>query len=64
MGIAVRMAAWFMVLDKNSTLPGLIGGVVGSIAVGLCVYGACSYMIKSPELRRMFIEAGRGIGKK
>jgi putative peptidoglycan lipid II flippase len=64
MGIAVRTAAWFMVLDKNSTLPGLIGGVVGSIAVGLCVYGAGSYMIKSPELRRMFVEAGRGIGKK
>jgi putative peptidoglycan lipid II flippase len=64
MGIAVRMAAWFMVLDKNSSLPGLIGGVVGSIAVGLCVYGAGSYMIKSPELGRMFVEAGRGIGKK
>ena len=64
MGIAVRMAVLFMVLDTNRTLPGLTGGVVGSIAVGLCVYGICSYMIKSPELRQMFIEAGRGIGKK
>ncbi len=64
MGIAVRMAVLFMVLDNSGTLPRLIGGVVGSIAVGLCVYGICSYMIKSPELRRIFIEAGRGIGKK
>jgi len=58
------MAAWFMVLDKSSTLLRLMGGVVGSIAVGLCVYGACSYITKSPELRRMFVEAGRDIGKK
>jgi putative peptidoglycan lipid II flippase len=64
MGIAVRMAAFFMVPDKNSTLPGLLGGVVGSIAVGLCIYGAGSYMIKSPELSRVLVEAGKGIGKK
>jgi putative peptidoglycan lipid II flippase len=64
MGIAVRLTAWFMVLDKSSTLLRLMGGVVGSIAVGLCVYGACSYITKSPELRRMFVEAGRDIGKK
>ncbi len=36
MGIAVRMAALFMIPDKSSTLLGLIGGVAGSIAVGLC----------------------------
>ncbi len=64
MGIAVRMAALFMIPDKNSTLPGLIGGVAGSIAVGLCIYGVGSYMIKSPELSRVLVEAGKGIGKK
>ena len=64
MGIAVRMAAIFMVPDINNTLPGLLGGVAGSIAVGLCIYGAGSYLLKSPELSRVLIEFGRGIGKK
>jgi len=64
MGIAIRMAALFMVPDIKSTLPGLIGGVAGSIAIGLCIYSAGSYMLKSPELSRVLIEAGRGIGEK
>jgi putative peptidoglycan lipid II flippase len=64
MGIAVHMTASFMIPDKNSTLSGLIGGVAGSIGVGLCIYGAGSYMIKSPELSRVLVEAWKGIGKK
>ena len=64
MGIAVHMAASFLIPDKSSTLPGLIGGVAGSIAVGLCIYGVGSYMIKSPELSRVLVLAGKGIGKK
>jgi hypothetical protein len=64
MGIAVRMAALFLIPEKSSTLSGLIGGVAGSIAVGLCIYGAGSYIIKSPELSRVFVEAGKGMGKK
>jgi putative peptidoglycan lipid II flippase len=64
MGIAVHMAASFMIPDKSSTLSGLIGGVAGSIGVGLCIYGAGSYMIKSPELSRVLVEAWKGIGKK
>jgi len=64
MGIAVHMAASFMITDKNSTLSGLIAGIAGSIAVGLCIYGAGSYMIKSPELSRVLVEAGKSIGKK
>jgi putative peptidoglycan lipid II flippase len=64
MGIAVHMAASFMIPDENSTLSGLIGGVAGSIGVGLCIYGAGSYMIKSPELSRVLVEAGKSIGKK
>ena len=64
MGLAVRLAALFMIPDKNSALPGLLGGVAGSIAVGLCIYGVGSYMLKSPELKRVLVEARRGIGKK
>ena len=64
MGFAVSMAALIMLMDRVRILPGLIGGVTGSIAVGLCIYGAVSYMIKSIELIRMFVAAGEGIGKK
>ena len=64
MGIGVRMAALVTVPDKNSTLTGLIGAVTGSIVIGLCIYGAASYIIKSPELNRVLVEARRGIGNK
>jgi putative peptidoglycan lipid II flippase len=64
MGIAVRVAALFMVPDINSTLPGLMGGVAGSIVIGLCIYGVGSYILKSPELSRVLIEVRRGIDKK
>ncbi len=64
MGIGIRMAALVMVPDKNSTLTGLIAGVTGSIVIGLCIYGAASYIIKSPELNRVLVEARRGIGNK
>ena len=64
MGMAVYLAALFMVPNADNSLPGLIGGVAGSIVIGLFVYGATSYMIKSPELNRLLIEAVRGIGKK
>ena len=64
MGVAISMAALFMFPDNFNTLPGLIGGVAGSIAVGLCIYGAASYMLKSPELNRVLVETAKGIGKK
>jgi hypothetical protein len=64
MGIAVQVAASFMISEKNNTLSGLIGGVAGSIAVGLCIYGTGSYMANRPELSRVLVEAGKGIGKK
>ena len=64
MGIAVRVAALFMVPDINSTLPGLMGGVAGSIVIGLCIYGVGSYILKSQELSCVLIEVRRGIDKK
>ena len=64
MGVAVSIVAFLMFPDKNLTLPGLIAGVTGSIAVGICIYGVTSYLLKSPELNRVLVEAGRGIGKK
>jgi len=64
MGIGVHMAALFMVPNIDCTLSGLAGGVAGSIAVGLIIYGAGSYLIKSPELSLVIVEAGKGIDKK
>jgi len=64
MGVAISMATLFIFPDSNKTLSGMIGGVAGSIAVGLCVYAAASYMLKSPELNRVLVETARGIGKK
>ena len=64
MGIGLHMAALVMVPDKNSTLTGLIAGVTGSIVIGLCIYGVASYIIKSPELNLVLVEARRGIGNK
>ena len=64
MGVAISMAALFVFPESNKTLPGLIGGVVGCIAAGLCTYGTISYILKSPELNRVLVEIARGIGKK
>lgn len=64
MGIGVHMAISFMVPDLDCTLSGLIGGVAGSIAVGLIIYGAGSYLIKNPELNLVIVAAGKGFDKK
>ena len=64
MGIGVHMAISFMVPDIDCTLSGLIGGVAGSMAVGLIIYGAGSYLIKNPELNLVIVAAGKGFDKK
>ena len=64
MGISVHMSALLMISEVENSLTDLIEGVVGSIAIGLFVYGAASYLIKSPELSRVLTEARKGIVKK
>ena len=64
MGFAVYLALVFLVPEADNTLPGLVGGVAGSIIIGIFIYGAASYVIKSPELSRVLMEARKGIGKK
>jgi putative peptidoglycan lipid II flippase len=58
MGIAVSMAASFVFTDRNTLL-----GLIGCLVVGLCIYGAASFLTKSPELIRVFVEIRRGIRK-
>lgn len=64
MGLVVWATATVIVPTENWTLFRLLGGVAGSIAAGLCIYGVISYMVKSPELASVLAEAGKGIGKK
>jgi putative peptidoglycan lipid II flippase len=64
MGITVWATARFLVPAESRTLAGLLGGVAGSIAAGLIIYGAISFLVKSPELSSVLAEAGKGIVKK
>jgi putative peptidoglycan lipid II flippase len=64
MGITVWATARFIVPTESRTLAGLLGGVTGSIAAGLIIYGAISFLVKSPELSSVLAEAGKGIVKK
>jgi putative peptidoglycan lipid II flippase len=64
MGITVWATARFLVPAESRTLTGLLGGVAGSIAAGLIIYGAISFLVKSPELSSVLAEAGKGIVKK
>ena len=64
MGLVVWLTAQFIIPVDHKTLSGLIFGVIGSIAVGLCVYGGVSFAAKSPELSIVLVEARKGIGGK
>lgn len=61
MGIVVWKVSLVMLPDKNGSLPALLGGVIGSIVIGLLIYGVGSFVIKSPELHSVFVEARKGI---
>jgi peptidoglycan biosynthesis protein MviN/MurJ (putative lipid II flippase) len=63
MGIVVWGVALVMLPDKTDSLPSLLGGVIGSILVGLFTYGVCSYVLKSPELHSVFVEVRKGVDK-
>ena len=63
MGFTVWATARFLLPGGSGTLFGLLGGVAGSIATGLVIYGLISFAVKSPELDRVLIEAKKGIQK-
>jgi putative peptidoglycan lipid II flippase len=64
MGFTVWATARSIIASESGTLTALLGGVAGSIAAGLFVYGAISYIVKSPELNSILAEVRRGIVKK
>jgi len=53
MGAMVWALALFIIPSKGATLTGLFFGLMGCILAGLVFYGAFSYFLKSPELRKV-----------
>jgi putative peptidoglycan lipid II flippase len=64
MGLAVWTAAFIIVPAEDRTLSGLVWGLLGSMATGLCSYGAFSYFVRSPELGSVLAQARKGMWKK
>jgi putative peptidoglycan lipid II flippase len=64
MGVAVWATARCIVPTESLTLAGLLGGVFGSIGAGLIIYGAISFLVRSPELKSVLAETRKGIFKK
>ena len=64
MGAAVWAAGLIILPAQNITPAGLLGGVAGCIAIGICTYGSVSYVLKSPELHVVLTEVRKGMGGK
>jgi hypothetical protein len=64
MGVAVWLAGRVIVPVENVTLAGLLGGVAGTVTIGICIYVGFSYVLKSPELHIVLAEVRKGISKK
>jgi len=64
MGLAVWATSRAILPVENETLSGLLMGVAASIAVGLCIFGIMSHVIKSQELNYVLVEVRKGIDRK
>jgi hypothetical protein len=64
MGIFVWVVANVIVLPEGGTAMQHLLGLIGSIFVGLIVFGICSFLTRSPELLSVVTEVKRGISKK
>jgi len=53
MGAMVWSLALFIIPSEGATLTGLFFGLMGSILAGLVCYGAFSFFLKSPELKKV-----------
>jgi putative peptidoglycan lipid II flippase len=57
MGLVVWMVAVAVIPVDHRTLPGLVFGLTVSIAAGLLTYGGIAFVIRSPELINVLVEA-------
>jgi putative peptidoglycan lipid II flippase len=64
MGIGVWATAGAIFPLENRTSSGLLIGVAACIGIGFSMYGAISFVLKSPELSSVLAEARKGSGKK
>ncbi len=64
MGAAVWAIALLIIPSEGGTLSGLFFGLMGSIVIGLVLYGSFSLLLKSQELEKVLAIARKGMGKK
>jgi len=63
MGAAVWAAAPFIMPSEDGSLMGLFFGLMGSIIIGLVLYGSFSLLLKSRELEKVMVMVGKGKDK-
>ena len=63
MGAAVWAAAPFIMPSEDGSLMGLFFGLVGSIIIGLVLYGSFSLLLKSRELEKVMVMVRKGKDK-
>jgi len=63
MGAVVWAVSVYMIRSGDGTLSNLFFGLMGSIIIGFLFYGAFSFLIKSPELKKVWVVVTKGVRK-
>lgn len=63
MGAVVMVVSIFMIPSADGSLHGLFFGLMGTIIIGFLFYGSFSFLIKSPELEKVWGVIVKGIRK-
>jgi putative peptidoglycan lipid II flippase len=63
MGAVVMVVSIFMIPSADGSLHGLFFGLMGTIIIGFLFYGSFSFLIKSPEMEKVWGVIVKGIRK-
>ncbi len=63
MGAVVWAVSVYMIRSGDGTLSSLLFGLMGSIIIGFLFYGAFSFLIKNPELKKVWVAVTEGVRK-
>ena len=63
MGAVVWAVSVYMIRSGDETSSSLLVGLMGSIIIGFLFYGAFSFLIKSPELKKVWVAVTKGVRK-
>lgn len=63
MGAVVWAVSVYMIRSGDETLSSLLVGLMGCIIIGFLFYGAFSFLIKSPELKKVWVAVTKGVRK-